>query len=234
MNIHCIIVAAGSGQRFRAERPKQFCLIDDKPVLFHTIEALKHAVPDGVVSLVLSAEGRDLWLDLCRQHHFSSPRIVLGGNSRFLSVRNAIEDLRPTLAPDDIVMVHDGARPIVDADMVARLINSAAINGAAIPVIPVTSSLRRLEAPGRLDTSAAIDRSLFVEVQTPQTFSARVIVDAYDKAASDINTSFTDDASVVEHAGISVFLESGSPRNIKITYPDDIAIARAILDNYPH
>jgi 2-C-methyl-D-erythritol 4-phosphate cytidylyltransferase len=189
----------------------------------HTIDAIRRATDNAPITLVLSADMRGLWSEMCREHDFVSPAVVDGGETRWHSVKNAISSLDEKSV--DIVLVHDGARPIVDAAMVARLIDAAAETGAAIPAVAVTDSLRVL--PERNATiGAAVDRSLYRAVQTPQAFRASVIFDAYNLP---YDTIFTDDASVVEANGNIVVMVEGSPRNIKITNPGDIEIARMYI-----
>jgi 2-C-methyl-D-erythritol 4-phosphate cytidylyltransferase len=189
----------------------------------HTIDAIRRATGNAPITLVLSADMRGLWSEMCREHDFVSPAVVDGGETRWHSVKNAISSLDEKSV--DIVLVHDGARPIVDAAMVARLIDAADETGAAIPAVAVTDSLRVL--PERNATiGAAVDRSLYRAVQTPQAFRASVIFDAYNLP---YDTIFTDDASVVEANGNIVVMVEGSPRNIKITNPGDIEIAKMYI-----
>jgi 2-C-methyl-D-erythritol 4-phosphate cytidylyltransferase len=217
--IHTIIVAAGSGSRFGANMPKQFCELKGRPVLMHTINAIRKATDNADITLVLSRDMRSFWSELCEKHRFCSPRVVDGGDTRWHSVKNAVSTIDSNSA--DIIMVHDGARPIVDADMVQRLVVAVGEHGAAIPAIAVTDSLRQLSEP-KSCIGKAVDRSLFRAVQTPQAFKANMLIDAYRLPYS---TLFTDDASVVEAAGHTVVMVEGSPRNIKITNPGDIDIA---------
>ncbi|MBQ3606047.1 MAG: 2-C-methyl-D-erythritol 4-phosphate cytidylyltransferase [Muribaculaceae bacterium] len=218
-HIYNIIVAAGSGSRFGAELPKQYCLMNGRPVLMHTIENMRVALPDSQIVLVLNKDFVDYWAELCEQYSFVSPRVVVGGDSRWQSVKNAVDTI-PREA--EVITVHDGARPIVDRMMVERLI--AALDGApgAIPVVSVTDSLRRVNEQG----SAPVDRSQYKAVQTPQAFHADKLVEAYSLP---FNPTFTDDASVMAALGNDVALVEGDTYNIKITNPLDIEIAQLYL-----
>lgn len=219
--VRVIIVAAGRGSRFGSDLPKQYCLLAGRPVLMHTVDAFRRTLPDAEIILVISREMESLWTDLCREHSFASPRIVYGGATRWESVKNAVQSISP--ADTDTVLVHDGARPIVDAGMVSRLLAEMVQSSAAIPVVPVTDSLRIVMEGG----SEAIDRSHLRAVQTPQAFFGAAIKSMYDMPYSPL---FTDDASVYEAAGFgSPALVAGSPSNIKITHPTDLAIAEALL-----
>lgn len=218
-HIYNIIVAAGSGSRFGAALPKQYCLMNGRPVLMHTIENMRVALPDSHIVLVLNKDFVDYWAELCEQYSFVSPRVVVGGDSRWQSVKNAVDTI-PREA--EVITVHDGARPIVDRMMVERLI--AALDGApgAIPVVSVTDSLRRVNEQG----SAPVDRSQYKAVQTPQAFHADKLVAAYSLP---FNPTFTDDASVMAALGCDVALVEGDTYNIKITNPLDIEIAQLYL-----
>lgn len=218
-HIYNIIVAAGSGSRFGAALPKQYCLMNGRPVLMHTIENMRVALPDSHIVLVLNKDFVDYWAELCEQYSFESPRVVVGGDSRWQSVKNAVDTI-PREA--EVITVHDGARPIVDRMMVERLI--AALDGApgAIPVVSVTDSLRRVNEQG----SAPVDRSQYKAVQTPQAFHADKLVEAYSLP---FNPTFTDDASVMAALENDVALVEGDTYNIKITNPLDIEIAQLYL-----
>ncbi len=220
--IHIIIVAAGRGSRFGADMPKQFVTLGDRPVLMHTLARLKKVFPDADFLMVLSKAFVEYWNELCGNHGLDSPEIVIGGDTRAQSVNNAIRVLRKSGIKDgDVLMVHDGARPVVPEDMLRRIYDS--IEGgaeAAVPVVPVTDSLRLL---GKEGESEVADRSRLVAVQTPQAFRAEVIVKAYEEAFS---PALTDDASVYQaFTGKAPMLVEGSPLNIKITNPRDLEVA---------
>ncbi len=218
-----IIVAAGRGSRFGADRPKQFCMLGERPVLMHTIDRFRQALPDSQIILVLSKDMHPFWDELCETFCFSSPQIVYGGDSRWQSVKNAIDSIE-NITSDSIITIHDGARPLVNSAMIARVIAGVSECDGAIPVVPVTDSLRQVAADG---TSAPIDRSSFRAVQTPQAFRAIHLTEAY---ALPFDDSFTDDASVMAAAGYTnIALVDGDTRNIKITNPSDIEIASILM-----
>ncbi|WP_295729705.1 2-C-methyl-D-erythritol 4-phosphate cytidylyltransferase [uncultured Muribaculum sp.] len=224
-NTFNIIVAAGSGSRFGAYLPKQFCLLAGRPVLFHTIEAFRRALPGGEILLVISDAHRDLWHGLCDRHGFESPLIVGGGASRWESVRNAVMAIEaPTSG--DVITVHDGARPLVSDRVIREAVIAAARDGVdgAVPAVPVTDSVRMLDDDGG---SVPLVRQRLRAVQTPQAFPAHLLREAYELPFS---TEFTDDASVMSAAGhCGIVLTEGSCENIKITHPDDLALAEMIL-----
>ncbi|MDD6723708.1 MAG: 2-C-methyl-D-erythritol 4-phosphate cytidylyltransferase [Muribaculaceae bacterium] len=220
--INIIIVAAGTGSRFGGKVPKQFCLMAGRPLLMHTIDAMRRALPGAKITVVLASSMMVYWKELCRRYSFQSPDVTPGGASRWESVRNAVM-LDSPYGENEIILVHDGARPLVDKRMVEMLVDSARLVGAVIPVVAVTNSLRHLDGKG---LSHAIDRSEYVAVQTPQAFDAGLLCQAYGQPFS---PSFTDDASVVEALGHNITLVEGSTDNIKITNPGDIETAELLM-----
>lgn len=218
--IYNIIVAAGKGTRFGAELPKQFCMLNEYPVLMHTINQMRNALPTSKIAVVLNRDFVDFWRELCEKFQFPSPQIVTGGETRWQSVKNAIDSITEAITDNSIITIHDGARPIIDKQMVARTINATLTHSGAIPVIPVTDSIRQLQPNG---TSCPVDRSCYRAVQTPQAFQAHKLIKAYTLPYCD---SFTDDASVLAAANFDdIALVEGDPKNIKITHPSDIKIA---------
>lgn len=220
-----IIVAAGTGSRFGTEMPKQFLPLCGTPVVAHAINAFREALgADSRILLVLSEPMIPLWHRLCADYAISSPEIVTGGATRWESVRNAIAALGEA-SPSATVLIHDGARPLVTPEVIRRAASCALNTDGAIPAVPVTDSLRRLDDSEVM--SEPVDRSLFRAVQTPQAFSLWRLREAYRLPYQD---DFTDDASVLAAAGFqNVVLVGGSPENIKITTPVDMLLAEAII-----
>jgi 2-C-methyl-D-erythritol 4-phosphate cytidylyltransferase len=215
-----IVVAAGTGSRFGSELPKQFCDMAGRPVVMHTVDALRcHG--SGKVVLVISDPMMETWRNLCHKHHFDSPDTVPGGATRWQSVKNAIDTFG---GEADMITVHDGARPLLSQALITRLL-SAVYSGckAVIPALQPTDSLRQLSPSG---TSVSVDRSQFRAVQTPQAFDGALLREAYSRPQS---PAFTDDASVAENIGAEITLVEGDPTNIKITHPLDLAIAELIF-----
>ncbi len=222
MRTIAIIVAGGSGTRFGAELPKQFLELGGKPVLMRTISAFRGGFSDVIVTL---PEGQmALWRELCERYGFAVPhRVVAGGETRWHSVKNALDSIGD-ISGVDIIAVHDGVRPLVTAEVIGRTVEAARRDGAAIPVVMLNDSVRQVEK----GASHALDRSTLRAVQTPQVFDARVLMAAYGQP---FESTFTDDASVVERAGHSVTLVEGDPQNLKITRPMDLALAEYLLNN---
>ena len=218
--IYGIFVAGGSGTRMGGDVPKQFLLLDGRPVLQHAIERFLDAEPEMKVITVLPRNHFQTWKDLCDIHSFHCPQtLVAGGLTRFHSVRNALKKV-----PDGaIVSIHDGVRPLVSGQLVRRMLDRMQAEGcrALLPVVPVVDTLRSTD-PSLPDP----DRSRIVAVQTPQMFFSEDIRAAYTQA---YDLSFTDDGSVAGHNGIPLTLEQGERFNLKITTPEDLVLAEAIL-----
>lgn len=216
-----LIVAGGRGTRMGSERPKQFLPLVGRPVLMHTIEAFDRWDNTSDLLLVLPADQRATWQQLCEAHAFRRPhRVVSGGVTRFHSVLNGLRALPTT---SGLIAVHDGVRPLVSPSVIAACFATAEAYGAAIPVLPMIESVRQIDADGR---SRPIDREQLRIVQTPQVFRADVLRAAY---LQPYDPRFTDDASVVEASGAPIHLVPGNRENIKLTTPMDLALAEVLM-----
>lgn len=214
-----IIVAGGSGTRMGGDIPKQFILLENKPVLMWTLSKFHAYDPAMPLVVVLPESQMAAWKELCLEFGFTiGHRVVSGGETRFHSVKNGLNALEDT----DLVAVHDGVRPLVSFTTIENCFRQAALSGAAIPVMPLNETLRK----GTGNHSKTVDRSQYHTVQTPQVFKYGLLVKAY---SGDWNPAFTDDASVVENAGFQVIMVPGNPENIKITHPEDLLISQALL-----
>ncbi len=225
IKIYAIIVAAGSGSRFGAQLPKQFCRMKGRPVVMTSIERVREAVPGVELRLVLSEAFIDQWAEWCREYGFASPVVVGGGSTRWESVRNAIESIPVDADRRAIVMVHDAARPLLTPEVATGLI-AALEQGydGAVPCVPVVDSIRRVFPDGR---SEAVDRSEYRAVQTPQAFRLEDLREAYLRP---FEPAMTDDASVMEAAGRSdIALVDGADCLMKITRPGDLDIVERML-----
>lgn len=216
-----VIVAAGSGRRMGGGLPKQFRMLGSLPVLGHTINLFAQAAHGIDIAVVLPADRIDFWRNFAARFDIAPHKCVAGGNERFHSVRAGLEALSPTV---DLVAVHDGVRPLATVELVRRCFECAAENDTAVPVIAPADSCRQIADNG---TSAPADRSVLRLVQTPQVFRADILRTAYEH---DYAAEFTDDATLVERTGIAVTLCTGERTNIKLTEPDDFAIAAAIIE----
>jgi 2-C-methyl-D-erythritol 4-phosphate cytidylyltransferase len=223
MDRSTIIVAGGTGRRMGSAIPKQFLLLKGKPLLMWTMEAFHRFDAAMPLVLVLPAEHRDMWQDLCVEHGFARPhRVVNGGAERFHSTLEGLQ----AVPHDGVVAVHDGVRPLMSDALIARCFAAAEVHGAAIPVVPITSSVRRVHDHGSL----AVDRSVLRAVQTPQCFRADLLRQAFELP---YDATFTDEATLVERLGVEVRLVEGEERNIKVTTPFDLKVAEVLLGERP-
>ena len=215
-----IIVAGGSGRRMQSALPKQFMMLGGLPVVAHTINTFSEALPGAEIVVVLPEEHIPLWRNLAARFDIAVHRCIAGGKERFHSVKNGLDALSEEV---EYVAVHDGVRALATKKMILRVQLAAEETEAAIPVTEVVDSYRRVDG----SESYIVPRTELRIVQTPQTFSAELLRRAYEQPFSD---KFTDDASVVEALGAKITLVEGERRNIKLTTPEDMAIAERLLE----
>ena len=214
-----LIVAGGKGLRMKQSTPKQFTILAGKPVVVRTIETFLRFDPNISIILVLSEDLFPDW-EKIREAHLPHEKIVVaqGGNTRFQSVNSGLN-----LVKEELVAIHDAVRPLVSIHSIGQSFEAAATTGSGIVAVRLKDSIRRKNSDGTTHTE---DRSLFYTVQTPQTFQTSLIKKAFQLKEQE---NFTDDASVYETAGMKVTLVEGDYTNLKITTPEDLWIAEAIL-----
>lgn len=218
MKKHVIIVAGGKGLRMGGDIPKQFLPVAGKPVLMRTLEAF-HAYDASIhMILVLPVSQQAYWKELCQEYHFELPYdLANGGETRFHSVKNGLA----LVEGEGLVGVHDGVRPFVSREVIARCYDEALIKKAVIPVIGVVETVRHLIG----EESETVPRDQYKLVQTPQVFDASLLHQAYEQEFTEL---FTDDASVVEALGEKVYLVEGNRENVKLTTPFDLKLAEML------
>ena len=218
MKKHIIIGAGGKGLRMGGDIPKQFLPICGKPVLMRTLEAF-HAYDASMhLILVLPVSQQAYWKQLCEEYQFDlAHEIADGGETRFHSVKNGLSLVKE----DGLVGVHDGVRPFVSQEVIARCYEEALSLKAVIPVIGVVETVRHLSEEG----SETVPRDQYKLVQTPQVFDSVLLNQAYQQPYTEL---FTDDASVVEALGKEVHLVEGNRENIKLTTPFDLKLAELL------
>ncbi len=219
MKKYALITAGGKGLRMGSELPKQFLGLAGKPLLMHAFRAFSSYEPGMSFVLVLPEDSFEAWKDLCRKHGFHiHHELVAGGPTRFHSVKNGLKHI-----PDEaLVAIHDGVRPLVSTTLISRVFHFAAKFGSAIPVTTPDESVRQAEQA----LSQPLPREKIRLVQTPQCFRAVPIKNAYNRNYSE---AFTDDATVLEATGERIFLVEGERTNIKITTPEDLRVAAALM-----
>jgi 2-C-methyl-D-erythritol 4-phosphate cytidylyltransferase len=222
---YVIIVAGGSGSRMQSAVPKQFLLLHGRPVLMHTIGAFYHSNSCPSIIIVLPADYHHYWQELCKDHDFRIPHhLVSGGETRFHSVKNGLGLIEN---PEAVIAVHDAVRPLTATATIDESFSYAAEHGSAIVAVKSRDSIRQLKD----QKSVALFRDEIYLVQTPQTFQSALLREAYQQ---EYRPDFTDDASVVERLGININMIPGDYTNIKITFPEDIAIAEMLLKQKSH
>jgi len=214
-----VIVAGGSGSRMNSTVPKQFLLLNNKPVLYYTLNSFLQAYDDLQIILVLPEEhvatGQEI---IDAFFDYNRIQITIGGRTRFHSVQNGLA----LITEESMVFVHDAVRCLVSTELIRRCYDAAIENGSAIPVIDSKDSIRLLTADG----NEALERSTVKLVQTPQTFHSKILLPAFN---IDYKDRFTDEATVVEAYGMKVQLVAGEENNIKITQPSDLLLAAQLL-----
>lgn len=222
MNSHynVIIVAGGTGSRMQSTVPKQFIEVKGKPILIHTIE--KFIEFDEFINIIVCVH-KDYMSDanfmLAEYFPQRNIQMVTGGETRFYSVKNGLNCITNM---NDVVGIHDAARPFVSVETIKRCFETAAQKGNAIPVSPVFESLRMVTN----GINKAVSRDDFKVVQTPQCFVVSKIKEAFEQ---DYSPFFTDDATVLEGIDEPIFMVEGNPENIKITNPTDLKFAELYL-----
>ena len=214
-----IFVAGGTGTRMGGPLPKQFLTLNNTPILIHTLRNFYSFNRNFEMVVVMHHDYISFWKDLCLQFEdVPEHTVVAGGEERFHSVKNGIEAVS---ADVQHIAIHDAVRPLVSHETLTRCFNALNEHNAVVPAIPINDSIR--EVHGVLNKS--VDRSLYKRIQTPQCFESSMLKEAYSKPFSPL---FTDDASVVEANGHSVFLVEGNLENIKITSPIDLIVGESL------
>jgi 2-C-methyl-D-erythritol 4-phosphate cytidylyltransferase len=223
MNV-AIIPAAGQGTRMAGQRPKQFLELAGTPIIFHTLKAFEQCPAIQKIIVVIAAEEIARFLSLAGKHDLRKIQAVVpGGATRAESVIHGLQTVEEATA--DIVAVHDGVRPFVTPDEIARTVEAAKLEGAAILVSTPVDTMKEVRDGAVVKT---LKRAELRNALTPQCFTYKLLRRAYEEA--DVSDpELTDESSLVERLGVRIATVEGSSRNIKITRPEDIAVAEAIL-----
>jgi len=211
-----LIVAGGKGDRMNTDIPKQFLLLNDTPILMHTLKKFSHFEK---IILVLPNSQFKYWQELCNTYNFKQQHtLVAGGKTRFHSVKNGLD----RISQNTIVAIHDGVRPLISTALIDILVAETKNGIGVIPIVPVKDSIRKVEG----ENSAHVYRSNLFKVQTPQCFLSADIKKAYTQ---DFSNTFTDDASVFEANGGKINTLLGEENNLKITTQEDLKIASILI-----
>lgn len=230
-----IVLAAGQGKRMNSAVPKQYLLIQEKPILYYTLKAFEESFIDEIILVAGDGEEEYCQNNFVDKYNFSKvSAVVTGGKERYHSVYQALNFIQSGGKTDSLVFIHDGARPFVTEEILQRAYDAAKRNGACIVGVPVKDTIKVVGKEGIVQNTP--DRATLWSVQTPQTFSYIRIKNAYDKMIESdklgqLNVAITDDAMVMETYGdTKVCVVEGSYENIKITTPDDLILAEQILN----
>ena len=225
-----IVLAAGRGKRMQSDVAKQYLLVCNKPVLYYSLKAFQDSLVDEIILVTAESEIAYCKDEIVEKYEFSKvSQIVAGGKERYHSVHNGLKACEDA----DIVLIHDGARPFVDDAIIARNINTVKEYGACVTGMPVKDTIKISDAEGFVQETPR--RDLIWTIQTPQTFRYDLIRNAYDTFLNNEEENcklynVTDDAMVAElFGGLKVKLVEGSYNNVKITTPEDMLLAEAIL-----
>lgn len=222
-----IVLAAGSGKRMNSKVHKQYLIIQDRPVLYYSLKAFEDSAVDEIVLVVGKGEEKFCRKEIVDKYGISKVKaIVEGGKERYHSV---FEGLKQT-SDADYVLIHDGARPFVNQDIIRRCMQEVQKYQACVVGMPVKDTIKIADEEGYAKQTP--DRKNVWMIQTPQTFSYALIYEAYEEMLKTEDTAITDDAMVLERIkGKKSKLIEGSYHNIKITTPEDLLIANVYLQH---
>ncbi|MBO5069080.1 MAG: 2-C-methyl-D-erythritol 4-phosphate cytidylyltransferase [Roseburia sp.] len=220
-----IVLAAGAGKRMNSSVRKQYMELAGKPVLYYSLKAFEESPVSEIILVVGAGEIEYCRQEIAEKYNFTKIKIIVeGGKERYHSVYEGLKAVKNA----DYVLIHDGARPFVDKDIIHRSIEAAKLYGACVTGMTVKDTIKIVDSNGFAE--ATPDRSHLWQIQTPQTFFYPLIYEAYQKMIAAGDSNVTDDAMVLERAtGQAVKVIEGSYRNVKITTPEDLLVAEAFL-----
>ena len=230
--IVAIIVAGGSGVRMNMNIPKQFVLVDGKPVLLYTLENFQnHPMVDGIEVVCIDGWQDDVWA-YAKQYGIDKLKwIVTGGATVQQSIHNGIENLKDVCGEDDAVIIHEGIRPLVDADVLDDVIEKCRLYGNGVTSMPYNEQIFIVD--DELSTIRYIPRETLRRVATPQAYRYGLVRSAYEEAfrreIGIYGSSYTN--TMMVELGHRLYFAKGSDKNIKLTTPDDLAIFRGYMHN---
>ncbi len=226
--IGAVILAGGRGSRMHSDIQKQYMLLNGRPLISYALEAFEQSIVDVMVLVTGAGEEDYVRQEILAPLHLKKLcGIVTGGKERYHSVYEGLKALQKC----DYVLIHDGARPLVTGEIISRAVYAAMQDGACVVGMPVKDTIKVADPDGFAQSTP--DRSRLWQVQTPQAFSYPLVRAAYDRLMADesLQKGITDDAMVVEHlSGTKVRLVEGSYENLKVTTPEDLILAEALLN----
>lgn len=219
MNYQVIIPAAGSGKRMGAGYNKLLMNLAGRPIILHTLDVFEEDHNCSRIILVIHSNDESFFTEI--ESRYTKVHLVFGGSERQYSVYNGLKAAKA----EGIILVHDGARPFIRPETIARLVAAAEENGAAIAAVPVKDTIKKVT---NLEVVETVDRSSLWQVQTPQAFHFSVLKSAHERAQKEKYIG-TDEASLVEKTRHTVKIVEADYDNIKLTTPEDLYFAEAIL-----
>lgn len=225
-----LIIAGGRGNRMGQDIPKQFLNVDDKPVIIYTCEAFqRHPMIDSIV--VVCIAGWETVLETyAKQFNITKLRqVVTGGDNGQASIRHGIKAIAEWASPDDLVLVHDGIRPLVTSEIITDCIRTTQLHGSAITCIPSVEAL--LEAPDGTRSNKVVDRGVIYRTQTPQGFPLSRLLSMHQRASQRGITDSVASCTLAIELGDEVWFSQGSTTNIKLTTVEDIDLFKALLNS---
>lgn len=222
-----VVLAAGTGSRMGMDTPKQYLLIDEKPLIYYALRQFQDSTVEKIVLVVTYGQEEQCRKQIVERYGFTKVcAVVSGGSERYLSVHAGLQ----ALAGVDYALIHDGARPCIDEMLLKRTMEAVAQDDACVVGMPVKDTIKIADAQGW--TKETPERSTLWQVQTPQAFSYELIKSAYETLVAAGVQSVTDDAQVLERVyGKKSRLIEGSYRNIKVTTPEDLELVKNFLKN---
>lgn len=225
MWITAIILAGGSGKRMNTDTPKQYLMLDGKPLLYYSLQAFEESLVDEVILVTKAGEEEYCRTQFVEQYGFKKvSAIVAGGKERYHSVAAGLKQIKAC----DYVMIHDGARPLLTPRTIAKTAEAVKEYQACVVGMPVKDTIQMVDKSGKIISTPK--RSMVWQAQTPQAFAFHMVRDAYEKIVTESFVEVTDDAMVVgRYYTVPIYMVTGSYTNIKVTTPEDIPVAEAML-----
>ncbi len=222
MKVQAIVPTAGQGKRFQSALPKSLIELSGQPIFQRSLNVLQKSSLIEKIILVVPGEHKETFEEIVRTLSFSKDIVIVqGGATRSISVNNGIKALDPDT---DIVLIHDGVRPLVNLKLIDEAIKLSFDHPAVVLGVPVKSTIKKVDKQGFVKET--LDRSELWEIQTPQIFQKTILQEAYKKLGVE---TFTDEASLVEQIGVRVRVLEGDYQNLKITTKEDLFMAEALL-----
>ena len=227
MNI-ALVLAAGSGTRMNNELPKQFLMVNEKPLFVYSVQTFQNNPKVDVIVIATNANNIELVRDYCKQFGLDKVKsVIAGGDTRQASVYNGLKEIEKFISsPKDIVLIHDSARPLVSDRIIKESVEACIEFGAVDTVIQASDTI--VKSNDDQTIGEILNRQEIYQSQTPQTFEFGIIKDAHEKALKDQVPNVTDDCKLVMHYGMDVHFVQGDKLNFKVTTPEDLEMFKAL------